>query len=90
LVKEPQKKIVFSKGTKAGIQNQLYGTAQMIQKQCFRHYPIGSEVRIRSEQVSEAQKSVQSWIYAGAWLDVVLFGMVLGSAAGLAYTFLLR
>jgi len=60
----------------------------MIQKQCFCHYL--SEVRIRSEQVSEAQKSVQSWIYAGAWLDVVLFGMVLGSAAGLAYTFLLR
>lgn len=40
--------------------------------------------------MSEAQKNVQNWIYAGAWLDVVLFGMVLGSAAGLAYTFLLR
>jgi hypothetical protein len=44
-----------------------------------------------SGESSSIQKSiVHSWVDAGRWLDFILFGMVLGSAMGLAYTFLMH
>jgi hypothetical protein len=42
-------------------------------------------------QVSESQKvEAPSWLEAGAWLDVILVGMVLTSVVGLTLKFLGR
>ncbi len=46
------------------------------------------EVSVSGESSSIQKSSLHGWLGAGVWLDVILVGMVLGSAVGLAYTFL--
>ena len=48
------------------------------------------EVAVSGESSSIQKSSVQGWVGAGVWLDFILVGMVVGSAVGLAYTFLMH
>ena len=42
------------------------------------------------ESSSFQKSSVHGWVDAGIWLDFILAAMVVGSAVGLAYTFLMH
>ena len=48
------------------------------------------EVAVSAESSSIQKSSVHGWVGAGVWLDFILVGMVVGSAVGLAYTFLMH
>lgn len=46
------------------------------------------EVAVSGESSSIQKSILHGWVGAGLWLDFILVGMVVGSAVGLAYTFL--
>ena len=46
------------------------------------------EVAVSGDSSSIHKIGVHNWVDAGIWLDFILVGMVVGSALGLAYTFL--
>jgi hypothetical protein len=48
------------------------------------------EVAVSGESSSIQKSILHGWVDAGVWLDFILVGMVVVSAAGLAYTLLMH
>ena len=60
------------------------------QSRCFDLQATVEEVAVSGESSSIQKSILHGWVDAGVWLDFILVGMVVGSAVGLAYTFLLH
>ncbi len=86
MLTQRENETIFHKESQCEYSKNRMVSGPLVRQNRLRNRSI-STVR-RSMQVSELQKvQAQGWVVAGAWLDVVLVGMVLASVVGLSYTF---